>query len=795
MRLARQFVAPVVVCFSIFAAGCGGGGSEPAVGPPASISPLSGSSSTVPAGSTAPIALVAKVLDAGGRAVSGAGVTWGTSSGSISPATATTDGSGQTTAQWTPGKVAGAQTATASVSGAGSATFSATVTAGPLAQIRLTPDTTRLGAAGSTAQLSATGLDAFDNAVPGFSPAYTIDNPTIATVNGNGLLTSVKTGTTTVRAVSGSISASAIVIVNATAVDPCAGVTMTLAVGGSQTLTGPAAGQFCVNGATGAEFVAVPFFGTGNGGKGSGQGTGTSAFVPADSLTFTVSSLANTAVSGPPNPSVLGTVARANVLTAGGQTLSRDYSWESRFRERTRPELTTLLRATRQNRHLSTSVARNSLSLSPDVSAGSSMSFNVAVLGCDSIVTVQATVQAVTTHAIVVSDNRNPTGGFQQADYAAIAKTFDEQVWKTDTDNFGVPYAWNWSASGSARDPNAKIILFFTKAVNELTPRNSSSFVGGFFYGRDLYPKVLNNKAFCAASNETEMFYLLAPDPNGDVNQNPRSTDFVRSITIGTVAHEFQHLINAAYRVFVPVMFRNGEATFLDEGLAHIAEELNYYAATTKAPRTNLDANIATSFPDQWVAFGDQNATRFREYLKNPDRYPPYSVLADTSLAVRGGIWSFLRYATDRRVATGTPEQTTWFQLVNPPQELNGVEHLTAVYGTDVLTQIRDWTVANYLDDALSVTTPSVFQHPSWNERSVETFVNGPRTATLPHANGTVFPLKVQPLTISPISVSLADGGAAYLRFGVDAGKVGGGTVTSGSALPASFSITVIRTK
>ena len=797
MRLIRSFSSFGALALSIAAAGCGGS-EGPQVGPPTTVSALSGSSATVSAASTDPIALIAKVLDAGGHAVPGTTVTWGTSSGSISPATATTDASGQTSAQWTPGKVAGSQTATASVSGVGSATFTATITAGPLAKIRLTPDTTKLGAPGTTGQLATAGYDAFDNPVSGFTLTYTTDDPAVATVNGNGLVTSVNTGTTTVRATSGAVSASAIVIVNATPVDPCSGVTMTLAVGGSQTLTGSAASQFCVTGAAGAEFVAVPFYGTGNGGHGSGSGSST--FVPAPTLDLTVNPLNNSAASGPPSPNVVGTSLRANVVTAGRASLKRDLSWEMRFRQRTRQELTTLLRTSRQKRRVSTSSARNSLSIAPDVSAGSPMQLNVNVnSNCDSLTLVAATVQAVSTHAIVVSDNRNPANTFTPADYAAIGSAFDAQVWKTDTDNFGVPYAWNWS-SASARDPNAKIILFFTRAVNELTPPNQNSFVGGFFFGRDLYPKKMADNTgvlqdFCPGSNETEMFYLLAPDPNGEVNNNKRATDRVKSISIGTVAHEFQHLINAAYRVFVPgINFTRFEDTFLDEGLAHVAEELNYYSASGKSPRNNLDANDAITPSDPWIAYGDQNAVRFREYLKNPDRYPPYSVLADTSLAVRGAIWSFLRYATDRRFEAGKAESATWFQLVNPASQpeanLTGFGRLQFVYGTNLLAQMRDWAVANYLDDALAVPTPAVFQHPSWNTRSVETFVNSST-----HANGTVFPLRVRQLSGAQVDLSLADGGAAYLRFGVGQGNVGGGTVTSSSALPSSFSITVIRTK
>ncbi len=789
MRLTRQFAVAAALSLAGIGIGCGGGGGgtdAPPVGPATTVSVVSGAGASVSAGTTAPISLVAKVTDAAGHSVVGASVSWTTASGSITPGSASTDGAGTSTAQWTPGHTAGAQTATATVSGATAASFSATVNAGSLAKVKLTPDTTRLNAVGQTAQLTATGLDAFDNTISGFAPTFAIVDPNVASVDAaTGLLTAKAAGTTTVSAGSGVASASATVIVAINTSNPCVGATMTLAtVGASQTLTGSAASQFCVNGgATGAEFVAVPFYATGNGGKGSGQ----SNFTPAPTLNVVFNPLTNVSANGPPTPNVLSNLQlRASVIAGGAPQLTRDVAWEAKFRERSRRELSPMLAVARKGgRSSSSSLARNSLNISAAVNVGEPMSLNVNVdSACAAPIIVSATVQAVTTHAIVVSDNRNPAG-FTSADYQSIANSFDSQVWPTDTDNFGVPYATPVGNATPVRDPSGKIILFFTIAVNQLTPANQSSFVGGFFFGRDLFPK-----AQCGGSNETEMFYLLAPDPAGAFN-NIRSAALVKSITVGTVAHEFQHLINAAYRFYVPgISFREFEETFLDEGLAHVAEELNFYTATGMSPRTNIDAAGVTADPTAYRAFAQQNAVRFRDYLNNPDRYPPYSVLADTSLAVRGGIWSFLRYATDRHVGNGGSEKATWNQLVNPTSDVAGLNNLQKVFGSDILTQMRDWSVANYLDDALGVAVPTAFQHPSWQTRSVETYVNG--TNGNP---GTAFPLKTFSLLSAQVPIDLADGGAAYLRFGVAAGAVGGATVTSSGTLPTTFSITVVRTK
>ena len=105
--------------------------------------------------------------------------------------------------------------------------------------------------------------------------------------------------------------------------------------------------------------------------------------------------------------------------------------------------------------------------------------------------------------------------------------------------------------------------------------------VGGFFYGRDLFPlQAGNGFPACAGSNYAEMFYMLAPDPAGPVNGNARSTAYVRNSTLGVVGHEFQHLISASRRLYV-VQGVGGtdwsEDAWLNEGLSHIAEELLFY--------------------------------------------------------------------------------------------------------------------------------------------------------------------------------------------------------------------------
>ena len=129
------------------------------------------------------------------------------------------------------------------------------------------------------------------------------------------------------------------------------------------------------------------------------------------------------------------------------------------------------------------------------------------------------------------------------------------------------------------------------RAVNELTQQNSSSLYLGFYYQRDLFPKT-SAAGTCPGSNVGEMFYLLVPDPTGVINGNVREKSDVIAYTLGTVAHEYQHLINASRRMYVNKYGAVFEEKWLDEGLAHSAEDLNFWAASGLSPRSNLDYTV-----------------------------------------------------------------------------------------------------------------------------------------------------------------------------------------------------------
>ena len=164
----------------------------------------------------------------------------------------------------------------------------------------------------------------------------------------------------------------------------------------------------------------------------------------------------------------------------------------------------------------------------------------------------------------------------------------------------------------------------------------------------------------------------------------------MQASTVGTLAHEFQHLINASRRLYVNYA-PDYEEVWLDEGLAHVAEELNFYTARgwpRGQPGTGGDrrrgrrqTRLHTRQPTS--AGFDSTCSRRRS-----------GGFADDDLATRGAGWSFLRYAADR---SGGPEPSTWFSLVN---SISGLANLQAMLGTDPLPWYRDFTAAIYADDA-----------------------------------------------------------------------------------------------
>jgi hypothetical protein len=389
-------------------------------------------------------------------------------------------------------------------------------------------------------------------------------------------------------------------------------------------------------------------------------------------------------------------------------------------------------------------------------------------------------VVAKSARAIVVADTGNPAGGFTDADYRGIAATFDTLVYPVDVRHFGEP---------TDLDNNGRSIIFYTRAVNELTPGNSNFVIGGFFWNRDLFPRV--GQGACAGSNDGELFYMLAPDPAGTINGNRRSKDSVLASTVSVIAHEFQHLINASRRLYVAKTANYDEVTWLNEGMSHVAEELSFYQAAGlspagqpgQSPRARLTTAALRARPGALVAlnaFNAQNLARFGRYLRAAADSSPYA--NNDALATRGAAWAFLRYAADR---AGRPDSVFLRRLVNT--NLLGYDNLRAATGAgdNLPDWFRDWAVANYAD-GLTPADPR-FTYRSWQFRALLPSLN---------TNTNAYPLATLPLGAGQsVTEALPGGGAAYVTFSVPAG----GTATvrtragGGGPLAASVRLSLVR--
>ena len=121
-----------LIAFAFTAASCSGGDPVSPAGTPAVLQEVSGSGQSGAVGTQLGQDFVVRVNDASGTPVGGVGVTWAVNAGggSITPTSSISDASGLAGARLTLGPSAGANTATATVSGLGSVTFTASGTTG-----------------------------------------------------------------------------------------------------------------------------------------------------------------------------------------------------------------------------------------------------------------------------------------------------------------------------------------------------------------------------------------------------------------------------------------------------------------------------------------------------------------------------------------------------------------------------------------------------------------------------------------------------------------------------------------
>ena len=526
---------------------------------------------------------------------------------------------------------------------------------------------------------------------------------------------------------------------------------ISLSVGESVQFEGASAATLCVSAASGEEdFLLV-----------------TSLLAESSTVAITLESENLLLASGPPNPSPPRSAFHPTAPgpPVGAEPRIPNNGLHTVLRERERRELTSRIveSVSGSNRFPPPRQAR------PQV-PGDLIPLNAqSESACEDPKLVTGRVELVSSRAIVVADTANPSGGFGQA----FAAAFDTLVAPVTDEHFGV--------AGDI-DGNGKVIIFFTKEVNALN-LDDGSFTAGFFFSRDLFPVVSPGAPLgsCGTSNEAELLYLLVPDPQGVAGQAVNRGE-AEQLTIVTMAHEYQHLVNASQRLLGTATPRPFEEAWLNEALSHAAEELLFYRTADLSPR--MDLGIGDFSPGQIGALNDfqrLNFLRLLEFLKAPEGHSPFD--PDVSLATRGAGWSFLRYSADR---VGEDDAVFLRRLVD--SSLTGLDNLADALGggrATLFDWLGDWSVGLYADDRVA-SIPLRFQNLSWDNFSLFA-AGGFRKPYI--ATSSIF-------TGDLSFRDLAAGGSSYFRFAAAAGQVGKISLrTGGSAPPPSLRATILRTR
>ena len=317
---------------------------------------------------------------------------------------------------------------------------------------------------------------------------------------------------------------------------------------------------------------------------------------------------------------------------------------------------------------------------------------------CTDFVSVVATARYVGTRSAIFLDDTVQAGGYTAQDLDDIGVLFDQQLHPIDTLAFG---------SESDLDGNGVVEVLLTDRVNALSPQCATThaiIVGYFFGGVDLNLSDPN-------SNRGEVFFGVVPNP---AQPACFSKSFVQAQLAPVFIHEFQHMISYNHHVL-----RGGgaaEATWLNEGLSHVAEELGGRQVTP-------GSCVAGNCLDQFAGGNLGNAI---DYLSNPAAY--YLIEPGTSsgtLAERGANWLFVRWLLDRSPTDSilATDLTRLLEGADQPggTTLTGVANVTAAAqrfaANPTFAQLLgEWHLANWAGQVAGFSEPSGrLRYRSWN--------------------------------------------------------------------------------
>jgi hypothetical protein len=587
---------------------------------------------------------------------------------------------------------------------------------------------------GATMQATARLVNSSGGEVTSKTAIWSTSSATVATVDQNGLITAVGAGAATITARADKATGTWPLTVD---VDRCA-TPLALNVGQVSIFSGPASVS-CITIASVPAATQYLFI--------AANASSTTDDRRSFSVAFQEGATASLAPATPSASSLVGGMSPE--LRSLAAALDERDAMEDRIRQAE----VSIVRAMPRGRVSDAATQRSGASasvLAAAIELGDTITYRVPnVLPpanlCQDYFTVRGVIKAVGRKVQIALDVNAPVNGFTNADFTAIAAEFDDLTYRTDTLWFGSPTDIN---------KDGRITILYTPEVNKFTKKGSSSYIGGFFWGGDLFTKADYQAAglTCPQTNEQELFYLLAADPTGAFG-DARSTALVRQNTRGTIAHEFQHMINQGIRQF-NASADPFEVDWLNEGLAHFAEEAVGRAARGFGDFQSLSSADVRANAEDYKAYFEQNLARFSTWLARPDTSSPTSERAAEDLAPRGAAWALLRYTADQ-FAPGNA-RTFFRRLVAGPR--SSVTNLVEKAGVPFDQIISGWLIANYTDNLNVAGLDARYAYASWNMRD----------AVAGTVGGT-YPLRVQTAG-APIQTSAISGSGVYFQSSRAAG-------------------------
>ena len=347
---------------------------------------------------------------------------------------------------------------------------------------------------------------------------------------------------------------------------------------------------------------------------------------------------------------------------------------------------------------------------------------NSPVCEAPSTADITAEVRIKNDQSMWFVDVANPEGGFSDEQLQEMANLFDDHIYATESDHFGVP---------TDKDGNGVIGIVITQQIN--IDNGADTPVIGFVNPCDLFTREEDvGGSIIDTTNEGEFFYAAAPDPegiHGQVMDTQPLFDFLPVV----IAHEFAHIIQLSHR-----FTQDGKlmAQFLAEGQATLAEEIVGHSMLLNGLGQNLNVEVALDFEETqsypwyrnpWIDliyyFGWPGVDDTQRVPGAPGACTWTDAGDDDPCGSRplwyGVTWSFLRWAGDQFGEDFGGEALFHQELIN--NNVSGFDNLREVLGPYGLLEdlFAQWAAAFYMDDRPGRSDP---RHTvsSWNYLSAD---------------------------------------------------------------------------